>query len=320
MFPLLENTIFFLTVLAVGAFMAVLTIRRGWIGQRSTLTLLLVGIAWPWPIAAAFGLGINTQLMALYLSVWSMVALLAGLAFGLVALRLQIGMIASIAIVCMPFVAGSAYVLERQRVPNAVCQDHVVFRLNDLRLEVPRELGVFSAGLSIESSQAWEGTYNASTGSKPDVRALCRLAENGRKPVEVAHLWLSFESFERELQAACKGSVVAFPLEEACVARARTTPTVTQFYAYSVDFDIRSNGYFDERFIENALSQGKLEGQRCEDSLVGPDTRYCTVWFQLNSEVLIVSIAKLGAAQQGEDPLGDTKILVGALVQRLDPS
>lgn len=300
--------------------MAVSTAVRGRMGRRLATFLFLFAVAWPWPIAAAFGLDTYTQTMALYLSACSTVALSGGVVWGLVARQVVVGTVASIIVVSVPLLVGTAYVLERQRVPNAVCATQVVFRIGTIQLAVPRIFGAFSAESDAEPAQAWEGSYSEWTGAKPDVRALCHVTDNGHIPIEAAHLWLSFNSYAKELQTVCDSSTVSSSLTDACAAQTRMTPTVVQFYADPDDIPVRSNSYFSERMVNDARSNGELEGLHCEDRKTGPDTRHCTLWYPLSSDVLVVSSAKLGPPQESEDPLEDTKVLVDALVQRLNPN
>lgn len=299
--------------------MATFSAIRGWTGLWHTATIFAVGLVWPWPIAAAFGLDHYTMTMAFFLSGWTTVALLVGLVWGLIAQRVVAGTIAVAAVAIIPPFAGSAYVLERQRIPNAPCATEVEFHIGKLQLAVPRDLGVYSVVSDGAPAQVWEGRYGEQPSAKPDVRALCSVTDNGRSPVDVAYLLVSFNWFKRELEKACESGTGVSQPSAGCTAQTRTTPTVVQFYARPDGMPSPSRSYFDAGLVNDARAKGELDGYRCKDSKIGPSTRYCTVWYQLSPEVLVVSSAKLGPEQKNEDPLADTIVLLDALIQRLDP-
>lgn len=317
MFPLHEDTIFTLAIVAVGAFMAVFTATRGWKGLWQTAIIFVVGVVWPWPVAAYLGLDGYTLTVAFYLSVWTTVALIAGAVWGLIARLAVAGTVSMIAVALFPPLAGSAYVLERQRVPDAACAAEVEVHIGNLRLAVPRELGIRSVATDEAHAQVWEGVYSDWPGAKPDVRALCGATGGGRTPVEVSHLWLSFSWFRRDLDTACESDTDLPRFGTACAAAARTTPTVVQFYARPDGIASPSPSHFNESLITQARSQGEVQRYRCNDSTTGPGTRYCTSWYQLSPEILAVSSAKLGAAQNVENPPADLAILLDALIGSL---
>lgn len=296
--------------------MAFFTAVRGWMGLWRTAILLMVGLVWPWPIAAYFEFYDYTLTMGLYFSAWTTVVLIAGLVWGLIARRAAAGAIVLSALALVPWIAGSAYLLERQRVPGAACAEEVEVRIGNLKLEVPRDLGIRSVTTDGAPKQSWEGTYSNWPGAKPDVRALCRATDGGRAPVKVAHVWLSFRWFQQEINTTCESTGLP-RLGAACAAAARTTPTIVQLYARPDGIPTPSLSHFNTRLITQAQSTGELEGYRCIDSTLGSTVRYCTIWYQLNPEVLVVSSAELGPAQDGEDPLADTIILLHALTRRL---
>ena len=319
MFPLHEDTIFLLAVVAVGTCMAGFTAVRGWMGPWRNALLFIVGVVWPWPIAAYLGFDSYTLTIGLYFSLWTTVALCAGLFWGLIARRAAAGANVVMIAALSPWLAGAAFVLERQRVPDSACAAEVEVRIGDLRLAMPRDIGIRSVTADGAPAQAWEGIYSDWPGAKPDVRALCRASDGGRTPVEVTHAWLSFGWFRRELEMVCESASGAPRPGAACAAAARTTPTVVQFYARPDGRPAPSLSHFNPGLITEALSLGEREGYSCSDSTVGPGIRYCTMWYQLNPEILVVASAKLGREQDGEDPLADTILLIDALIRRFDP-
>ncbi len=320
MLPLHEDTIFLLAVVAVGACMAVFTTLQARIGFWRIAALLALGLLWPWPIAAYLGLNGYTLSVASYLSIWTTAALLAGLIWGLIARRAVPITVVMISVALAPWFAGSSYLLERQRVPNADCAAIIEVRIANLMLTVPRDLGIRSVTSDGAPEQAWEGSYSDWPGAKPDVRALCHATDGGQVSIEVSHIWLSYRWFKRKLEDTCQSEGDSLTRSSTCEALIRTTPTVVQFYARPDGRPSPSLGHFNTDLIAQARSEGELSGHRCNDSTTGPGTRYCTVWYQLSSELLVVSSVKLGPLQQGEDPLADTVILIAALIENLDPA
>lgn len=315
MFPFHEDTIFQLAILSVGACMAFFTALRGWMGPWRAVILLTAGLAWPWPIAAYFGFDSYTLTVGLYLSAWTAIALFTGLVWGLIARR-----VASVLVIValFPWIAGSAYVMERQRVPDAACAAEVEVHIGNVMLPVLRAIGFRSVTADGAPAPTWEGIYSDWAGAKPDVRALCRATDSGLAPVQVAHVWLSFSWFRRELETACESGSGALPMGAVCAAAARTTPTVIQLYARPDGIPAPSLSHFNTELITQAQSEGEPEGYRCGDSTVGPSIRYCTIWFHLEPEVLVVASAKLGHQRDGENPLADTILLIDAMLSRLD--
>ncbi len=319
MFSLHEATIFLLAVVAVGTGMAGLTAMRGWMGPRRTALLFVVGLMWPWPIAAYLGFDSYTLTIGLYFSLWTTVALCVGLVWGLIARRAAAGATVMIVAALIPGLAGALFVLERQRVPDATCAAEVEVHIGALRLAVPRDIGIRSVTADGAPAQAWEGIYSDWPGAKPDVRAICLASADGRTPVAVTHVWLSFSWFRQEIEAVCENALSAPRLGAVCAAAARTTPTVVQFYARPDGRPAPSLSHFNPTLITQALSADEREGYRCSDSTIGPGTRYCTMWYQLVPEILVVASAKIGMQQDGEDPLADTILLIDALIRQLDP-
>ncbi|MCR9148581.1 MAG: hypothetical protein NXH83_00260 [Rhodobacteraceae bacterium] len=318
MFPLHESTSLLLVMAAVAASAAAFTAFR----ERPALTLcailLIVGAAWPWPVALFLGLDHYTIGAAIYAGAWTAGVLLAGLAWGALARRVA-GVLPVVLVTLAPWLAGSAYLLERQRVPDASCAAEVEFHVGDLKLTVPRGFGLRSVAAEAAPAQEWEGSYGDGPGGKPHVRALCRVTKGGTEPIEVSHIWMSFGSFRRELEAACESGAAPSSRQPACAALARTEPTIVQFYATPEGISLPSLGQFNPDLIAQARRDGEREGYICGDSTRGPQLRYCTVWQQVTPEVFAVSSVRLGPFQEGEDPLADSVILLEDLQRELSP-
>ncbi len=316
MFPLYESTSLLLAIAAVAACTSIYTALRGRPPLWRAALLLVLGALWPWPIALILGLDHYTIGMAFYAGVWTVGALVAGLVWGALARRIPTAVpIAMVALA--PSLAGSAYLLERQRVPNATCATEVEVHIGDLGLTVPRGIGLRSVEASGAPEQVWEGSYGDGLKVKSEVRALCKITDGGNTSVKLAHAWFSFSSLRRAIEADCE-SAASFPSRLAvCHALARTQPTVVQFYARPDGVPAPSLSHFNTEYVTQERARGKLEGYRCKDSTLGPATRYCTVWQQLTPQVLAVSTVKLGPRQEGEDPLADSVILLIEMVRRL---
>ncbi|MCU0853339.1 MAG: hypothetical protein MUF63_00145 [Rhodobacteraceae bacterium] len=216
-----------------------------------------------------------------------------------------------------PSLAVSAFLLELQRVPEAPCAAEVEFHIGDLRLSVPRGIGLHSVEADGAPAQAWEGHYSDHPGGTAHVRALCRATDGGTKPIEVTYIWMSFSSFRRELKAGCESGAARLSGPDICDALARTEPTIVQFYAMPDGVALPSPGQFNPSLISQARADGEREGYRCGDSTLGPQHRFCTVWQQATPRVFAVSSVWLGPFLEGEDPLADSVILLDELKREL---
>ncbi len=316
MFPLHESTSLLLAMTAVVACAAVWVALRGQPALWRSALLLIVGAAWPWPVAALLGLNTYTMGAAFLAGAWTAGSLLAGLVWGGLARRIP-GALPVALVALIPSLVGTAFLLERQRVPEAACAVEVEVHIGDLSLAVPRGLGFQSVAADGAPAQAWEGYYGNESGGKPHVRALCRATDGGTKPIEVTHAWMSFSSFRRDLESECdSGSVLPSRLG-VCDALARMQPTIVQLHAMPESITLPSLGQFNPALIAEARANGEREGYRCNDSTNGPQRRFCTVWQQVTPEVFAVLSAWLGPVQEGEDPLADSAVLVGELKTKL---
>ena len=318
MFPLSESTGLLLAMAAVAGGTAIFTALRGRPALWQGLILLIVGFMWPWPVAGILGLNSYTIGAAFYAGAWTAGALLAGLVWGALARRIT-GFLPVMLVALAPSLVGAAFLLERQRVPDAPCAMEVTFHIGDLRLSVPRGVGLRSVQADGAPAQAWEGDYGEGSGGKPHVRALCRATDDGTRPIDVSHIWMSFSSFRRDLEAACNSAAAPPSRQPVCEALARTEPTVVQLHALPDGVDLPSLGQFNPSLITQARADGQREGYRCGDSTMGPQRRFCTLWQQVTPEVFAVSSAWLGPFQEGEDPLADSIILLEKLRRELSP-
>jgi hypothetical protein len=316
MFPLHESTSLLLAVAAVSACAAAFTALRGPPALWRSALLLIAGAAWPWPLAAILGLNDYTMVAAIYVGAWTAGALLAGLVWGILARRIA-GILPVALLALAPSLVGSAFLLERQRVPASSCAAEVEFHIGELRLSVPRGFGLRSVEAEGAPAQEWEGYYGEEPGGKRHVRALCRATDGGTKPIEVAHIWMSLSSFRRGLEAECDSGTVVSSRQPVCDALARTEPVIVQFYATPEGIELPSLGQFNPDLITQARADGEHEGYRCSDSTNGPQRRFCTVWQQVTPRVFAVSSVWLGPFQEGEDPLADSVILLDELQREL---
>jgi len=315
MFPLHEDTIALLAVIAVGAGMAVFVahrkVMRIWI-----VAILLFGLIWPWPIASYLGLNHYTITGAFYLGIWTTIALAAGAVWGSVARHLKVRVVMAV-VAILPSLVGSAYLLERQRVPDEPCSVRAVFRIGELSLAVPRDMGIRTLVTSGAPNQAWAGTYSHWIGDKPEVRALCLATNGGRETLDVTHLWFSFSGFRRDHKDDCESGAVPASLRPYCTAIHRTQLNVVQFYARTDGMPFPSLSYFNAELISGALLAGESEGYRCGDATSSTGTRYCTIWQRLNQDIVVVSSAELGPALDDEDPVADAAVAIEALTRTL---
>ena len=316
MFPLHESTSLLLAMIVVVACTAVWVALRGQPALWRSALLLVAGVAWPWPVAAVLGLNSYTLGAAFFAGAWTAGALLAGLVWGGLTRRIP-GALPVALVALAPSLVGAAFLLERQRVPEASCAAGVEVHIGDLRLDIPRGLGLHSVAADGAPAQAWEGYYGDELGGKPHVRSLCRATGGGTKPIEVTHAWMSFSSFRRELEAECDSGAVPPSRLGACDALSRIEPTVVQLYAMPEGIALPSLGQFNPALITEARARGEPEGYRCNDSTQGPQRRFCTVWQQMTPDVFAVSSAWLGPIQEDEDPLADSALLLNELQREL---
>ena len=316
MFPIHESTGLLLVTLAVAAGAAVFVALRGWIGFWRAALIVVIGVGWPWPIAVYLGLDHYIIRAALYASGWTGLALFSGALWGVLVNRV-FGSLPVVLMSLLPSVALSAYLLERQRVPDNACAMAVEFRIGDLRLNVPRSMGLRAIDNDSTPAKMWEGAYGESPSVKRDVRALCRISEGGRKPVDAEHVWLSFGWMRKELERECEAGELGTSQLSLCQAVAKPEPTVAQFYAGEHGAVLPSLGHFNSQQLAQARAEGQSAGYSCKDSTRGPQTRYCTVWLQLTEGVFAVSTVKLGSTEENEDPIADSIVLLEELLRRL---
>jgi len=319
MFPLHEDTIFNLGLIAVGASMAVFTAWYGRLVSWAYAILFTVALFWPWPIAYVLGLDHYTMTAALYLSGFTLLAVSVGTVWGLTARRVSAGIV-SLVVAFLPALAGATYLLERQRVPDALCAERALFGIGDLNIAVPREMGARSAVASGAPEQLWQGSYSDWPGAKPNVRRLCLTSEMGHRTLQVSHLWFSFSWFRKAHGEICERNDIPDEFTSYCAAVARTLPTVVQFYARPDGIPSPTLSQFNYGQVASQLAAGETAGSRCKDSTRGPEVRYCTVWLQLTPDVLAVSTVKLGPVMADEAPVADAEVLLRTLLSELRPT
>ena len=318
MFPLHEDTILVLALRAAGGAMAVFITWHGRILSRACALLTLVALAWPWPIALALGLDPFTTSMALRFGGLTLLAVCAGAAWGLAARHVATGALA-LAIALLPALGGAAYLLERQRVPDAACAERALFSIGGLSFAVPRSLSVRSLQASDAPEQVWEGFYGPWTGAKPDVRRLCQATAGGRDQLQVQHLMISSSWSSRARKVDCETGRIPEGLASFCAALERTQLTVVQLYARPDGRPAPTLSLFNGEEVAGRLSAGETAGYLCKDATTGPQVRYCTIWLPLTPEVLAVTSARLGPASNKETPVADARVVLRGLMTRLYP-
>jgi hypothetical protein len=319
MFPLHEDTILVLALLTAGGAMAVFISWHGRVFSWACAILFFVALIWPWPIALALGLDPFTTLMAIRYGGFTLLALCAGAVWGLAARRVTAGALA-FAVACLPALGGAAYLLERQRVPDAACAERALFGIGGISIAVPRSLSVRSVQAGDDApKQAWDGFYGPETGAKPDVRRLCQASAGGRNQLQVQHLMISSSWSGRARRADCETGQVPEDLASFCAALERTQLTVVQLYARPDGMPVPTLSLFDGDAVAGRISAGETAGYLCKDGATGPQTRYCTIWLQLTPEVLAVASAKLGPASNKETPLADARVVLRGLMTHLRP-
>lgn len=316
MFPLFTSTSLLLAVTALSACTAALTALRGPPRRWRAALLVAVGALWVLPLAAMVGPDPYTINAALLAGAWTSGALLAGLVWGVLARRVA-GGLPAVLVALFPGLAVSAYLLERQRVPQAPCASEVVFRIGDLELTLPRRFGLRSERPIGAPAQDWEGAYSEWPGAKSHVRALCRATDGGTRPIEVSHIWLRFSPFRRDLEAECDSGAALSSRPHVCEALARVQPTIVQFYSNLQGMALPSFGQFNADSILQARADGNLEGYRCNDSTRGPEQRHCVIWHEVTPDVFAVSSAWAGPYRVDEDLRADSAILLEELRLRI---
>ncbi|MEL6101253.1 MAG: hypothetical protein AAFV87_12475 [Pseudomonadota bacterium] len=316
MFPLAVNTVLLLVLIALLASAATFTTLRGWPKAWLATLLLFVGATWPWPIAVFLGLDYYTTRVAFYASAWTAGAILVGLVWGVLARRVSTtGPVLLVALA--PPLVLSAYLLERQRVPDARCASEVDFTIGNLDLTIPRHIGLASVETDGVLSQEWAGSYGDGANGKPDVRALCRATNGGTEPIRVAHIRLSFSAFRRDLEAECENEATQPSSRPLCRALTLTQPTVVQFYSYPEGMSLPTLGLFTSDTVVQARAGGALQGFECNDSTKGPERRHCKIWQDVTPDVFIVFSAWAGPEEEGEDLVATSEPLLEDFISRL---
>lgn len=318
MFPLHEDTILVLALLTAGGAMAVFISWHGRIFSWACAILFLVALTWPWPIALVLGLDPFTTLMAIHYGGLTLLAVCAGAVWGRTAQRVTAGALA-FAVACLPALGGAAYLLERQRVPDAACAERALFGIGSLSIAVPRSLSVRSVQAGDAPKLTWDGFYGPETGAKPDIRRLCQASAGGRDQLQVQHLMISSSWSGRARRADCETGRVPEGLASFCAALERTQLTVVQLYARPDGTPTPTLSLFDGDAVAGRISAGETAGYLFKDVVTGSQTRYCTIWLQLTPEVLAVASAKLGPASNKETPLADARVVLRYLMTRLRP-
>ena len=318
MFPLHEDTIFNLGLIAVGGSMAVFTAWYGRFISWMYAILLTIALLWPWPIAYVLGLDHYTITAALYLSTFTLLAVSVGTVWGLATRRVSAGTV-SLIVALLPALAGAAYLLERQRVPDALCAERALFSIGDLKIKIPREMGAQSAVASGAPEQVWQGSYSDWPGAKPNVRTLCFESDMGRETIKVSHLWFPFRWFRNKHEGDCALNQVPDELASYCDASDQTRLVVVQLYARPDGKPLPTLGQFNSEGVIDALLTKETSGYRCSDLNPVTQTRFCTIWLRLSPVVLSVSTAKLGPAIEGEYPVADAEVMLRTATSRLTP-
>lgn len=316
MFPLAVNTVLLLVLIALLACAAAFTTLRGWPKAWLATLLLFVGATWPWPIAVFLGLDYYSTRVAFYAGAWTVGAILVGLVWGVLARRISTtGPVLLVALA--PLLVPSAYLLERQRVPDARCASEVDFTIGDLDLTIPRHIGLASVETDGVLLQEWAGSYGDGANGKPDVRALCRATNGGTEPIRVAHIRLSFSAFRRDLEAECENEATQPSSRPLCQALTLTQPTVVQFYSYPEGVALPTLGLFKSDTVVQARADGIRRGFECNDSTRGPERRHCKIWQDVTPEVFAVFSAWAGPEGEGEDLVAASQPLLDEFISRL---
>lgn len=316
MFPLDEDTAVLLLLLLASACTATFVASRGGMRPLVFLLLCLLAFLWPWSIPLTIAMDHALIGFAAYVGTASLAAFATGTAFGLGARRVASGGAAA-ALAVLPALAGSAYLLERQRVPGAPCAKSATFEVGDMVLRIPRGTAVRSAVSKDGPEQAWDGVYSDWPGNKRDVRAFCHATDGGHDALQVHHLWFSSYWFAKRRKEICADARPAGPLGRECSALARTRLTVFQLYARPDGAPSPTLSFFNSGKLTAALAAGKDAGYRCNKTGPLPNARHCTIWLRPTPGVLAVSSAWLGPAKAAEDPVADARLLLETLFARL---
>lgn len=311
MFPLYEETLIILFLLALGGVTAVFAGLRGRVSASMVIGLFVLAVVWPWPIAAGLGLNHYTIRAALFFSFWTTTAVGAGILWGLIARRLR-WRAAALMLALLPSVASAAYVLERQRIPAAACAEHATFAIGDLTVRIPRQMGASAQVSDGAPAQPWSGAYSAWTGAKADVRAFCAASRGGREPLPVSHLRFSYNDYRRSF-LDCEADTPS----AICSAAGRIQLPVVQLYALADRLPGTSMGHFNQQQVTAAITAGAREGTFCKPGTGAVEMYYCSVWMPLSPEVLMVATAKLSTEPVSEDVIADAAILLDHTIETL---
>ncbi len=316
MFPLYEETIFYLALLMLGLVVAVFSARATRINWRIVAVVAVCAVSWPWLLVLFFGFHHYLILAALYFGGGTLTAILAGIIWDVASRRLATGSIA-LALAVLPSLVVGGTLLERQRVPNAACAEQVVFQVGSLNLIIPRDIGVRSSPSSDDPPQKWQGAYSEWPGAKPSVRLLCKVTDGGQEPLRVSHLFVPVSWFSKLHGKDCEAGSAPADLKPYCTAIARTRVTIVHLYRRADGLPGNTLGHFSRQKVVASLSDGAESGFRCNTKNDGSRHPHCTIWLRLASDVLAVASAYLNAPQDDEDPVTDTSIVLNAMLQHL---
>ena len=316
MLPLSEATVTYLLFAAIFGAVAAVVARGRPIRLWAVAVLLVVSLAWPWGVAALLGLNRFLMQLAVYYGLWSLGVVIAGLVWGYVLRRFLPGRAALAVALTLPLLP-IGWLLERQRVPDALCAERASFAVGDLVLTIPREIGARSRVGDDDPFQLWQGEYGAGVEAKSQVRALCRATDGGRKPVPVTQLSLPAGDFSRAVATDCLAGRGA---TELCAASGRMALSVVQLHDRADGMPGLTLGLFDPVPIRAAIAAGERQGWHCNEGGGIPGTRYCHLWQTRPDGPLALIAARLGPEVPGEDPQADAAILLDAFLESFAPT
>ena len=316
MLPLSEDTILWVVGLVLVAASALYTSTQGLQRPRVYAVLIILALLWPWPIAFVAGLHHYTIMAAGIVSLAGLAIIVTGTLYGLAARRLT-GRQYRFLLIMVPAILSIGSVLERQRVPDAVCAHQADFVIGDLALTIPIEMGVRSVTADGKPPAKWEGSYSNWQGAKPSVRQFCLASRYGHDAIHISHLWFPVSWFRKQHEASCDADPVPSNLGAYCHAMRHTRLTIVQLFEDNNRNPGPSLGHFNQQRVHAALAQGKISGFYCGEQLDAAKSRYCDIWLPVNSRLLAIMSARVSSVTGDKDILFHADTALRAVITAL---
>ncbi|MFK7941043.1 MAG: hypothetical protein AB8B82_16805 [Roseovarius sp.] len=211
-------------------------------------------------------------------------------------------------LLALPALAGMAYVLERQTLPNHACAtSHIPVQVGQVMFRLPLAMhgDIFRAVHETDVVQ-----YRPLRRTREDVRSACRLTNKGETTLDTSILWLSAINYLPDLAQRCAG-------RSAGMCQGFSRQRHDQIGALKI-MRVEEQGLRYERSLfagpvkPEELRAGDLKnGHICQTGTGSELTHHCRMWRTLSPQTeLLITTQHVGNTTQAD--------LVAVLRQELD--